>query len=130
MGIFKSRSRKPAAGKTPDASKPRQSSAPRFRAVEIQSSSDACRAAKDLRGQRHLCDAAPLLPLKDCDRPGHCACSYAHFADRRQSPRRKSEGALPSESQGVQAQERRRDQGRRTEELDQTGRRRSWFKEV
>lgn len=130
MGIFRSRPRKPAAGKIPDPSNRRQRSAPEFRAVEVQSSSDACRAARDLRGHRYLCDAAPLLPLKDCDRPGHCVCSYAHFADRRRSPRRKSEGALPSESQSIQEQERRRDQGRRTEELDQTGRRRSWFKEV
>ncbi len=129
MGIFGSRSRKKAT----KAKTPARQSTPRprkFDAVQIQPGGDVCQAAQDAARTRHLCDKAPLLPLNDCDRPDRCTCRYAHFSDRRSSPRRKSEGALPTHSHETPTQERRGDQGRRAEELDESGLRRSWFKNV
>lgn len=127
MGLFRSKPRKTA--QTPaKQSKPRSS---RYDAVEIQFSGEACGAAQDVTGRRYLCDRAPLLPLNDCDQPESCACRYARYSDRRDRPRRKSEGALPAEhSAGAHSEERRHDQGRRSEELDETGQRRSWFKNL
>lgn len=130
MGLFKSKPRRTAKpAKTPARqSKPRN---PQYDAVEIQFAGEACRAAQDVTGKRYLCDRAPILPLNDCDRPQACACRYGRYSDRRDNPRRKSEGALPTQhSAAAHSEERRRDQGRRSEELDETGQRRSWFKNI
>lgn len=128
MGFFKSSGRqKPVKTRHKPST---ASAASKYQAVEIQFSRGACRAAQDAADARYLCDKAPLLPLADCDRPGACECRYVRHRDRRGDPRRKSEGALPTQSQQTASAERRRDQGRRADELDETGRRRSWFKDV
>lgn len=73
------------------AEKPRASE---YHAVSIYCSSDACQAAKDELGKRYLSAEAPLLPLRQCDRPDQCDCRYKHYDDRRGRPRRRSDQGL------------------------------------
>jgi hypothetical protein len=58
----------------------------RYEAVAVRPHRNACKPVRALAGKRFLVAEAPILPLKSC--PVHCRCSYAHYADRRQSPRR------------------------------------------
>ena len=53
-----------------------------FHAVSIEYSSSACSAAKSLDGERFLSNAAPRIPLPDCD-VLDCKCRFTHYADRR-----------------------------------------------
>ena len=66
-----------------------------FAAVAICSGEESCDAAKEITGVRYLSADAPLIPLKECDRPRLCACRYDHFSDRRIAPRREADGAMP-----------------------------------
>ncbi len=58
-------------------------------AVSIKFAPHACSAAKDLDGTRFLADAAPRLPLPDCD-VTDCKCHFAHHKDRRSAKDRRS----------------------------------------
>lgn len=56
-----------------------------YHAVSIQPGSEACRAARELKGKRFLSSEAPSLPLANCTL-ADCQCHFVHHADRR-SPR-------------------------------------------
>jgi len=77
------------------AEKPRVSP---YHAVAIRCGKNACQAAQDKRGERHLSAEAPLLPLDQCDRSDQCNCRYWHYNDRRGNPRRHSEQGLPAQT--------------------------------
>lgn len=93
------------------AEKPRVSE---FHAVSINYTSDACQAAKDELGKRHLSAEAPLLPLRQCDRPDQCDCRYKHYDDRRGKPRRRSDQGLDASTDPDRA-ERRHQKDRRAQ---------------
>ena len=61
----------------------------KFRGAEVIAAEGACDAARSLTNVRLLAAEVPLLPLKTCDRPAICKCTYWHFDDRRRKfPRR------------------------------------------
>ena len=53
-----------------------------YHAVAIKYSENACDAAKAMTGRRFLSNAAPRLPLPDCDL-ADCRCVFTHYKDRR-----------------------------------------------
>lgn len=61
----------------------------RFHAVAIKYSENACNAAKAMTGRRFLANAAPRLPLPECDFL-ECRCQFAHYEDRRAPRDRRS----------------------------------------
>ena len=65
------------------------SSTSRYHAVSIKVSGSACRAAKELTGQRFLSTEAPLLPLPGCTM-AECNCRFVHHKDRRSGKDRRS----------------------------------------
>jgi hypothetical protein len=62
---------------------------PDFHAVSIRPGPFACRAARELEGQRFLSDSAPRIPLAGCD-ASDCTCHFAHHADRRAGDERRT----------------------------------------
>ena len=60
-----------------------------YHAVSIKFSSNACKAARDLQGRRFLSNAAPRLPLPECDEL-ECNCRFIHHKDRRTGKDRRS----------------------------------------
>ena len=61
----------------------------KYRGAEVIAAEGACDAARSLTNVRLLASEIPLLPLKTCDRPATCKCTYRHFDDRRRKfPRR------------------------------------------
>ncbi len=60
-----------------------------FHAVAIKYSENACDAAKAMTGRRFLSNAAPRLPLPECDFL-ECRCQFAHYEDRRTGHDRRS----------------------------------------
>jgi hypothetical protein len=101
-----------------------------FQSVTIETSSESCAAVRAAAGRKYLCSQAPILPLADCDNPGRCACRYERYDDRRDGPRRRAEGALPSSHQPAALSEQRSDQGRRADELGSSGTPMPWFKNI
>jgi hypothetical protein len=87
-----------------------------FHAVVIHCGTNACQAAQDTLGQRHLSVNPPILPLEQCDRPDQCECRYEHYADRRDDPRRSSEQASPPQTDSERP-ERRGTKGRRAKDV-------------
>lgn len=69
----------------------------RYHAVSLKYSSSACDAAKALTGRRFLSEAAPRLPLPECDAL-ECRCQFAHHDDRRSGKERRSPFAPASTS--------------------------------
>ena len=65
------------------------SAASEFHAVSIKVTGNACRAAKELTGQRFLSSDAPLLPLPGCTM-AECNCRFVHHKDRRTGKDRRS----------------------------------------
>ncbi len=61
--------------------------AERFASVEIRPRSGACRAARELEGQRFLANQSPALPLSGCTKT-RCDCTFAKLSDRRTDERR------------------------------------------
>jgi len=61
-----------------------------YHAVSIQPGSEACRAARELKGRRFLSSEAPTLPLADCTLVD-CQCHFVHHADRLAPRERRSE---------------------------------------
>jgi hypothetical protein len=53
-----------------------------FHAVSLKSSAYACEAAKGMQDKRFLSNAAPHLPLPECDAL-ECKCKFLHHIDRR-----------------------------------------------
>ncbi len=64
-----------------------KTSDPKYHAVSLSLSSNACEAAKALNGKRFLATEAPIFPIDGCD-VASCSCGYRHFDDRRDGPRR------------------------------------------
>jgi len=60
-----------------------------YHAVSIALEQSACDAAKSMTGRRFLSDAAPQLPLPDCDAL-ECRCIFTHHQDRRENRNRRS----------------------------------------
>ncbi len=85
-----------------------------FSAVAIQYSENACDAAKAMTGRRFLANAAPRLPLPECDFL-ECRCQFTHYDDRRRGGDRRSpfSTAGPSSSTGSFERERRERSDRR-----------------
>ena len=98
------------------ASKPEQTGASPYHAVAIRCTPNACAAARESEGERHVSADAPLLPLKECDRPDQCECRYQHYEDRRTGSRRGSELG-PSIHDKSEYVERRLVKGRREEDV-------------
>jgi len=95
------------------AEKPRVSP---HHAVAIRCGKNACQAAQENLGERHLSAEAPLLPLDQCDRPDQCECRYQHYDDRRGNPRRRSDQGLPAQTNSEDV-ERRSVKDRRAEDI-------------
>lgn len=70
--------------------KPSQRPAQTYHAVSIDPGRHCCQGARKLQGQRFLSSEAPQLPLEHCT-SDHCTCHYAHYTDRRDTPRRVSD---------------------------------------
>ncbi|MEZ5498408.1 MAG: hypothetical protein R3E77_03140 [Steroidobacteraceae bacterium] len=83
-----------------------------WHAVSVVPHQGSCAAAVLLRHERFLSREAPPLPLAKCSCPGTCPCTYRHFSDRRQGPRR---GALITGARDRRSDtaERRNSRGRR-----------------
>lgn len=60
-----------------------------YHAVSIRFEKYACDAAKEMSGRRFLANAAPRLPLPECDR-ADCQCRFTHYQDRRSGHDRRS----------------------------------------
>jgi hypothetical protein len=60
-----------------------------FHAVSIRPGLFACKAARELEGQRFLSGSAPRIPLPRCD-ASDCTCRFTHHADRRTGDERRS----------------------------------------
>ena len=70
-----------------------------YHAVAIKYAENACDAAKAMTGRRFLSNAAPRLPLPECDFPD-CQCKFTHYADRRSDRDRRSPFA-PAGATGI-----------------------------
>lgn len=107
------RRNKIATNAKPVAHKPRAESA--YHAVSIAYSENACLAAKQMTGRRFLANAAPRLPLPECN-VAECRCNFAHHDDRRLGHDRRSPfGGTISDGTGTFDQERRNRKERRQE---------------
>jgi hypothetical protein len=78
---------KPAQSPPPNAES--TSATSRYHAVSIKITGSACRAARELTGQRFLSTEAPALPLPDCTM-AECHCRFVHHKDRRTGKDRRS----------------------------------------
>jgi len=88
-----------------------------YHAVAIKYSGNACDAAKAMTGRRFLSNAAPRLPLPECNFPD-CRCKFAHYNDRRTGRDRRSPFAPggTTGSTGSYARERRENPNRRNDD--------------
>lgn len=92
-----------------------------YHAVSIKFDANACNAAKEMAGRRFLANAAPRLPLPECNAL-ECRCNFAHHKDRRVHKDRRSpfSGAKYSDGSGSFEKERRERLDRRKEaDLDE-----------
>jgi len=71
------------------APQPRKTGNTAFHAVSIMFEKQACAAAKELSGRRFLANAAPRLPLPECNAL-ECRCRFNHHSDRRGGKDRRS----------------------------------------
>ena len=86
---FTTRRKASAPDKRPAAARPSKSTAMTdFHAVSLKFLSSACSAAKSLEGKRFLSNAAPRIPLADCD-VLECKCRFVHHRDRRAGDERR-----------------------------------------
>lgn len=90
-----------------------------YHAVSIKVQPAACEAAKAMSGHRFLSNAAPQLPLPDCDSPT-CRCTFIHHKDRRSGKERRSPFAAAGYGGGTGSfkQERRERNDRRHDAAD------------
>lgn len=91
----------------------------RFRAVSIRFGEQACNASKALHGRRFLNNAAPDLPLPDCD-IDDCQCRFVHHRDRRSGNDRRTpfQAGFGGSATRISAN-RRKQKDRRQDEADQ-----------
>ena len=89
-----------------------------FHAVSIRPGIFACKAVRELEGQRFLSASVPRIPLPECD-VADCTCRFTHYADRRGGDERRT--PYPS-SIGLDAgsigEDKRADDDRRTAPTD------------
>lgn len=88
-----------------------------YHAVSIRMDAQhACDAAKEMAGRRFLSNAAPRLPLPDCDAL-ECRCRFAHHKDRRSGKDRRSPFVTAgySSTSGAYKTERRERRDRRAD---------------
>ena len=86
-----------------------------FHAVSISFEENACAAAKVMSGRRFLSNAAPQLPLAECDAL-ECRCIFTHHGDRRDGKNRRSPfgaAGYGGDGTGSSEQERRARKARR-----------------
>ena len=91
-----------------------------YHAVSITLEQSACDAAKSMTGRRFLSDAAPQLPLPDCDAL-ECRCIFTHHQDRRGKMDRRSPfatGGFSGSATGSLKKERRARKDRRDDPDD------------
>ena len=90
-----------------------------YHAVSIKFEPYACSAAKELDGTRFLAEAAPRLPLPECD-VTDCKCHFAHHKDRRSAEDRRTVFTASgySEATGKHETERRHGTDRRHDDDD------------
>jgi hypothetical protein len=85
--------------------------AKKWHGVMVVLNGTSCAAAALCRNSRFLASEAPKLPLPACTHPDECRCTYRHFEDRRNGPRRTEEiGGLQADKPEVN---RRKSRGRR-----------------
>ena len=87
-----------------------------YHAVSIKFGERACEAARTMSGRRFLSNAAPRLPLADCD-AAECHCRFVHHTDRRSGKDRRSPFAAAGFGGGTGSfqQERRERSDRRSD---------------
>lgn len=114
--VFRTRKNK-AEDKAASQRKVSQSGA--FHAVAIKYTDDGCDAAKQMAGRRFLSNAAPRLPLPECNQL-ECRCSFVHYKDRRAGRDRRSPFARAGSTgaTGTLEKERRARTDRRHEDDD------------
>lgn len=95
--VVKTRQNKAAAK---SQSTPTTSDQGKYHAVAIKYSENACDAAKAMTGRRFLANAAPRLPLPECNLL-ECRCHFAHYDDRRAKSDRRSPFARTTASDGT-----------------------------
>lgn len=86
-----------------------------YHAVSIMFEQHACDAAKAMSGRRFLANAAPRLPLTECN-VLECRCVFTHHQDRRAKKERRSPFAAAGQgidTTGSHVQERRAQKDRR-----------------
>ncbi len=82
--LFLVRRKGAAPDQRPNAARPAKAGpTTEFHAVSIQVGPRVCSAAQSLDGKRFLSNAAPRIPLPDCDVP-ECECRFEHYRDRRE----------------------------------------------
>lgn len=79
----------------------------KYRCVEVHGGKGACDAVKRFEMIRFLSAEAPRLPVVGCDAP-RCACTFAHYNDRRQDHRRHPYDRLGSVAAAVSGDRRLR----------------------
>lgn len=90
----------------------------KFHAVSLKFPQSACAAAKALEDRRFLSNAAPRLPLDECDAL-ECKCRFVHHKDRRTgSDRRRGRVGGLSDATGTFDKDKRRYTDRRSDEPD------------
>jgi len=90
----------------------------KYQAVAIKYAENACDAAKAMTGRRFLANAAPRLPLPECNFP-ECRCQFAHYKDRRANRDRRSPFAPAGATDGTGSYEKeRRERTDRRKESD------------
>lgn len=62
---------------------------PKYHAVSLAFSGNACEAATAMKGKRILSSTAPRIPLPECA-AAECKCRFIHHKDRRQASDRRS----------------------------------------
>jgi hypothetical protein len=85
----------------------------KWHAVKVGLQGTSCALATLCRRERFLASEAPALPLPGCDRPETCPCTYRHYTDRREGPRRTDDLPRNSQPEAVE-RNRRAARGRRT----------------
>lgn len=82
-----------------------------YHAVSIKFDAKACEAAKKMSGRRFLSNAAPRLPLPDCNAL-ECRCRFAHHKDRRAAKDRRSPFGAAGHAGGTGSYEKERRESR------------------
>jgi LPXTG-motif cell wall-anchored protein len=109
------------AAQSPAQKAPEDKGRSAYHAVSIKFDEGACEAAKAMGGRRFLANAAPRLPLPECDAL-ECRCRFVHHADRRSGRDRRSPFAAAGYGGGTGSfeKERRGTSGRRkSDSLDE-----------